>query len=106
MHTVRTAMAALTLSVLTALLVASPVAATPVETGCPSAFVPRTVTEWEAMGYHAPAVIDASGNQDGFVCGLAMPYGFLFGWAVTANGLSPTVDVLYEFTDDNNPARQ
>ena len=44
--------------------------------------------------YRVPRRVDEAGNQDGIVCGRALPDGFLFGWAITANGLNPTVDVL------------
>ena len=105
--TMRNTLSALTLSALAALLLATPVAATPLETGCPSGYAAKTVVEWEAMGdYRVPRRVDEAGNQDGIVCGRALPDGFLFGWAITANGLNPTVDVLYLFSDNNNPARR
>jgi hypothetical protein len=102
----RNRLTALALSGVAALLLAAPVSATPVATGCPSGDVVLTVSEWSALGYPGPANIDAAGNQDGIVCGLALPEGFTFGWAITANGLNPPHDILYLFSDDNNPAQR
>ena len=103
----RNTLSALTVAAATALLLAAPVAATPLQTGCPSGYAAKTVVEWEAMGdYRVPRRVDEAGNQDGIVCGRALPDGFLFGWAITANGLNPTVDVLYLFSDNNNPAQR
>lgn len=117
----------ITRAVLTACLAMLPttavVAATPVETGCPSAYTARTVAEWEALDsrYKLPAEIDdanltpepdgapfdgVAGNEDGIVCGRALPEGFTWGWAVQANGIpsSEAPDIFYDFRDNDSPA--
>jgi hypothetical protein len=75
----RNTLSALTLSALAALLLATPVTATPLETGCPPGYAAKTVVEWEAMGdYLVPRRVEEAGNQDGIICGRALPDGFLF----------------------------
>ena len=87
--------------------VGSPGGATPVATGCPSAYERKLVSEWATMGYDfVPPIVDAEGNNDGYVCGHALPEGFTFGRIRTAIGIEPTVDVLYQFADNDSPAQK
>ena len=88
----------------TVLASAGHAAASPREDNCPSAFEPKTVEEWIALGYlHAPGRVDEAGNNDGITCGMEMPDGFRWGYFVTAAGISSTPDVPYRFTDNNRP---
>lgn len=99
--------------------------ATPIDTGCPSAYAARTVTEWEALDsrYKLPAEIDdanltpepdgapfdgVAGNEDGIVCGRALPEGYTWGWAVQALGIpsSEAPDIFYDFRDNDSPAAE
>lgn len=97
---------ALSLGALSVMLLAPPVSATPPVTGCPSAYVAHSVAEWAELGYPGPTFIDSLGNGDAVVCGLALPEGFTWGWAITANGLSPHSDILYLFRDNDVPAQK
>jgi hypothetical protein len=74
---------------------------TPVATGCPAGFA-RLSLDWLASQgpYHAPAQLDAAGNQDGYVCARALPDAA----RDELCGPSCLVPVLYEFTEDDNPA--
>jgi hypothetical protein len=81
--------------------------ATPVTTGCPSAYEAKTVDEWVALGYpFAPARVDDEGNRDGVACGLALPDGYRWGRFVKALGFEPLVDVIYLFGDNDSPAQR
>ena len=85
----------------------SPSGATPVETGCPTGYDYRSLTEWADMGYGgAPPFVDATGNSDGYVCGLQLPEGYTWGRFVKALDITPGLDVLYLFTDNGSPARK
>jgi hypothetical protein len=96
---------ALALSIGITLASATTAGATPVETGCPSGSEAKTVAEWVAAGYmFVPPMLDAEGNQDGIVCGRAMPDGFRFGRLIKALGIEPSVDVIYNFADNDIPA--
>jgi hypothetical protein len=89
------------------LLGGTPISATPVTTGCPTGYEAKTLDEWAALNHEfAPPFIDASGNGDGVVCGLALPDGFRFGRFITALDIEPHADVLYLFTDNDSPAYQ
>jgi hypothetical protein len=83
---------------------------TPTETGCPAPYEARTVADWEALDprYKLPAAIDLAGNNDGIVCGRALPAGFTYGWAEQAFGIPSTEapDVFYDFRDNNLPAQR
>lgn len=62
----------------------------------------RTLEQWAVDGYTGvPPVLDAAGNGDGVVCGIAMPEGYRFGRFETALGLDPPVDVIYRFADNH-----
>jgi hypothetical protein len=62
-----------TLGLMTGMLALSPAAATaatPKDTGCPSGFQLLSLEFLrEEGGYMRPFVLDAEGNEDGFVCG-------------------------------------
>jgi hypothetical protein len=77
------------------------VAQTPVATGCSAGFA-RLSLDWLASQgpYHVPAQLDAAGNQDGYICARALPDAARDALC----GPSCPVPVLYEFTDDDNPA--
>jgi hypothetical protein len=50
------------------------VSQTPSETGCPAGFERLAVASLEAQGpYFVPRLVDTGGNNNGFVCGLALP---------------------------------
>ncbi len=104
---------------------ATATADTPTTTGCPAAYDALEVAEWEALDarYRLPAEIDdanltpepdgapfdgVAGNEDGIVCGRALPAGFTFGWAVQANGIPSTEapEIFYDFRDNDSPAQQ
>jgi hypothetical protein len=70
---------------------ATPAAAIPPETGCPSAFQVLVVEELLAQGYVAPATVDQNGN--GLVCGVPLPE--------QVCGPDCPVPVLYNFLDDD-----
>jgi hypothetical protein len=75
---------------------ATPAAAIPPETGCPSAFQVLVVEDLLAQGYRAPAVIDNpanGGNGNGLVCGVPLPE--------KVCGPDCPVPVLYNFLDDD-----
>lgn len=97
--------------------------AAPTDNGCPSAYTARTVDEWEALDSRdkLPAEIDdanltpepdgalfdgVAGNEDGIVCGRALPDGFTWGWALHAFGIpaSEAPDTFYDFRDNDSPA--
>ena len=77
------------------------VSQTPIATGCAAGWDLLNVDAMTAQGYHLPSAVDASGNQNGFVCGLPLPAGF--NHHVCGSDCPP---VLYYFTDDDNPAQQ
>jgi hypothetical protein len=87
-----------------ALASAGHAAASPHDDGCPSAFEPKTLEEWTALGYlHAPGRVDEAGNNDGITCGMEMPDGYLWGFFITAAGVVPQADVPQLFVDNNLP---
>ena len=77
------------------------VSQTPVATGCPAGYARMSLVELLAAGPYFVAVrLDASGNDNGFVCALALPEAVRL---ARCGPLCP-VPVLYQFTDDDNPA--
>jgi len=87
-----------------ALASAGPVAASPGEDGCPSAFEPKPLEEWTALGYlHAPGRVDQAGNNDGITCGMEMPNGYRWGYFIKAAGVVPQAEVPYRFVDNDLP---
>ena len=85
------------------------VSQTPVATACPAGYEHLSVASLEAAGpYILPRRVDTAGNNNGYVCGLALPdsvrevhckHGGLVACILAQLGLP-----LYEFKDDDNPA--
>jgi hypothetical protein len=79
------------------------VSQTPIETGCPAGFEHLSVASLEAAGlYRLPRRLDTAGNNNGFVCGLALPEAV----RLALCGPACDVPVLYQFVEDANPANQ
>lgn len=93
--------ATLVVAIAAALLVpAAPATASPDNSGCPTGYAARTLSEWAADGYTgAPPRVDDpanGGNGDTIVCG--RPLG---------DGISKHYDidfVIYQFRDNTVPA--
>jgi hypothetical protein len=77
------------------------VSQTPITTGCPAGFEHLSVASLEASGpYRVPRRLDTAGNDNGFVCALALPEARRLAFC----GPSCAVPVLFLFGDDDNPA--
>ena len=86
---------------------AAAVGATPVKTGCPASYHVLSVGELSALGYEVPAFLDAvenGGNGNGYVCGLPLPEAACV--AAQPGHTSCPVPVLYQFKEDDSPARR
>jgi hypothetical protein len=84
---------------------------TPGATACPAAFERLSVASLEALGpYFLPRRVDAAGNNNGYVCGLARPESvqdaFCNQGAINACTLGELGLSIYLFRDDDNPASQ
>ena len=87
------------------------VSQTPVVTGCPAGYERLSVASLEATApYRLPRRVDTAGNNNGSVCGHALPDSVRD--ADCKNG-GPVACILaqlglplYRFTDDDNPASQ
>jgi hypothetical protein len=78
------------------------VSQTPVATGCPAGYAHMSLDELLAAGpYFVARRVDAAGNDNGSVCALALPEAA----RLALCGASCPVPVLYQFTDDDNPAK-
>jgi hypothetical protein len=82
---------------------------TPVETACPAGYERLTVASLEAQGpYILPRLIDTAGNNNGYVCGLALPDAVRDAVCRTVGGPPCALQQLglpvYDFRDDDNPA--
>jgi hypothetical protein len=86
----------------TAIVSADPAVPTPPQTGCPAGYDHLSVEELEPQGYRVPRRVDEAGNNNGMVCGLAMPEAF----KRQVCGSNCPVPVVYLFRDDNLPARR
>jgi hypothetical protein len=64
--------AATTLLLITAMPVGAAAVPTPGETGCAAGFEQLSVETLTGLGYRVPALEDAAGNNDGWVCGHAL----------------------------------
>jgi hypothetical protein len=97
-----TGAAALALAAVTLPLSPAALAATPPETGCPAGFSLLSVQWLSTQGpYQLPGILDAAGNNDGYVCGKAI----VDVAATHLCGGSCGVPVLYNFYDnDKTPA--
>lgn len=84
------------------------VAQTPVSTGCPAGFDHVSVASLPNPPYRLPARLDAAGNNDGFICALALPEAvaeaFCLNFEPGACNLVQLGLPLYEFIEDDNPA--
>jgi len=99
-----TALAATTAATATA-------AVTPLTTACPAGYELFAVADLEAQGpYFVPRLVDTTGNDNGYVCGLALPdavrdarcmIGHVNACNLQALGLP-----IYNFIDDDNPAAE
>lgn len=81
---------------------------TPVVTGCPAGFQHLTVASLPNPPYRMPARLDAAGNNNGYICALALPMAVVDAYC---RNLEPGACYLeqlglplYQFLDDNNPA--
>lgn len=87
------------------------VSQTPLATACPAGYQHLSVATLEAAApYILPRRVDTAGNDNGSVCGLALPdarrdadckNGGLVACILVQLGLP-----IYQFTDDDNPASQ
>jgi hypothetical protein len=88
------------------------VAQTPVATACPAGFELLSVASLEATGpYILPRRVDTPGNNNGYVCGLALPDSVRdatcrFTPGGNACKLAQLGLPVYHFIDDDNPASQ
>jgi hypothetical protein len=84
-------------------------AATPVATGCPAGFSLFAVG---TPPYQVPTVLDdpaSGGNGDRYVCAHALPDAVRDAFCANGRGgclLEQLGLTLYQFTEDDNPARQ
>jgi hypothetical protein len=77
----------------------SATAATPMETGCPAGFQLLSLDFLrEQGGYMLPFVLDAEGNEDGFVCG--KPYNDVVFSIFCPDGCGG-IPIFYNFTDND-----
>lgn len=88
----------------TALVTVAPSTATanPHDTGCPEGSPRLEVAALLEWGYRVPAMVDAEGNQDGYMCGHPKPIKQCEREVV---GPSP-VPVFYGFFDNDLPRGQ
>ena len=85
------------------------VSQTPVTTGCPAGYEHLSVASLEATGpYRLPRRLDTAGNNNGFVCGLALPEAVAAAYCRNLEpGACNLVQLglpLYLFDEDDNPA--
>jgi hypothetical protein len=84
------------------------VSQTPVTTGCPAGFEHVSVASLPNPPYRMPARIDAAGNNNGYICALALPEAVAEAYCnfePTACYLVQHNLPLYQFVDDDNPAQ-
>ena len=84
---------------------------TPIATACPAAFDLLPVDAFEAQApYKLPRLVDTAGNQDGFVCALALPNAARDADCKTGGQIACILArlglPLYHFVDNDNPANQ
>lgn len=84
---------------------------TPVATACPAGYGLLSVSSLEAAGpYILPRGVDTTGNNNGYVCGLARPDVVRDAFCQQGGGNACLLEQLglpiYLFTDDGNPASQ
>jgi hypothetical protein len=84
-------------------------AETPLTTACPAGYERIEVAALEAQGpYPLARRVDTTGNDNGYVCGLAMPNAVRDASCMIGGGNPCALQALglpvYNFTDDDNPA--
>jgi hypothetical protein len=84
---------------------------TPIATACPAAFDLLPVDGFEAQApYKLPRLVDTAGNQDGFVCALALPDAARDADCRTGGQIACILAQLglplYHFVDNDNPANK
>ncbi len=82
---------------------------TPVATGCPAGFEHVSVASLPNPPYRLPARLDAAGNDNGYICALALPEAVAAAYCLNLEpGACNLVQLglpLYQFLDDDNPAQ-
>ena len=73
-------------------------AETPVQTGCAAGWPLTSVASLTALGYRAPARVDAAGNNAGYICAHRQP--------IKQCGETCPVPVFYNFRDNDLPLGQ
>lgn len=73
---------------------------TPPETGCPASNEVLVVADLTALGYRAPAQVDAAGNNNGLVCGKPLSPAAQEQFCKKIVG-GCTVPIIYQFRDDD-----
>ncbi|MGH2933461.1 MAG: hypothetical protein ACRDL2_02975 [Gaiellaceae bacterium] len=92
-----------------AVLAAGAGAATPVATGCPAGY---SLFAIGTPPYQVPGILDDQangGNGDGYVCAHALPDAVRDAFCANGHGGCLLVQIgatLYEFTEDDNPAKR
>lgn len=86
-------------------------AQTPTATGCPAAYELKAVSWFEAQApYKLPRQVDTAGNDNGYVCSLALPDGYRDADCMLGGTIACILEQLglpvYHFVDDGNPASQ
>jgi hypothetical protein len=86
-------------------------AQTPVETACPAGYERLSVAALEAQGpYLLPRRVDEAGNDNGYVCGFALPDSFRDAQCIASRGSGNSCVLqalglpVYRFIDDQLPA--
>lgn len=107
-----------TIAVLMAAIAASAVGSaradvsqTPVATACPAGYQLLSVASLVASGpYVLPRLVDAAGNGDGYVCGLAQPESVRDAFCRQGDPVACALEQVglprYVFKDDDNPASE
>ena len=87
------------------------VSQTPVTTACPAGFAHLSVAALVAQGpYVLPRLVDAGGNGNGYVCGLAQPDSVRDAFCKQGDPVACALEQVglprYVFKDDDNPAAE
>lgn len=87
------------------------VSQTPIATSCPAAYELKAVSWFEAQApYKLPRLVDTAGNNNGYVCSLALPDPRRDADCMTGGTIACILEQLglpiYQFVDDGNPANQ
>jgi len=80
--------------------------AAPSGTNCPPSFTLRTVASLAATGNAPnPGLLDAAGNNDGWVCAKALPDQACTPFIVQLKQTTCLVETIYFYKDNNSPTR-